>query len=203
MGTRVVVQPAAEPITLAVAKLYCRVDEDDTAQDALISTLITAARMYGENRMRRALVHTVFERTLTGFENEIKLLFPELRYVESIKYTDTNGNEQTVAATVYQVDTLSARVKPAYNKYWPNDVRSSDYNAVRIRYAAGYEQGAGSPTTEATLTANIPEPIKLWLRARVVDLYENRGTFVTGTIVSPLPRSHIDAMLDKYITGVF
>ena len=54
MPSVLVTAPAAEPLTLAEAKLHLRVD--DTADDALIGALITAARQHAEHDTRRALV---------------------------------------------------------------------------------------------------------------------------------------------------
>ena len=48
--------PAVEPITLTEMKAYLRVDDDDGAQDDLISGLIKAARLMVEAASRRILI---------------------------------------------------------------------------------------------------------------------------------------------------
>src|SRR5688572_29997630 len=46
--------PASEPLTLAEAKLYLRVDH--TNEDALIGDMIVAARMTAESWLKRSLI---------------------------------------------------------------------------------------------------------------------------------------------------
>jgi hypothetical protein len=54
-SVQVVTAPTGEPVDLATAKLHLRVT--DTAQDAEISLLISAARSYVEHVTQRALIN--------------------------------------------------------------------------------------------------------------------------------------------------
>lgn len=204
MTIRMLTQPPVEPLTLTEAKLFCRIDADDVAQDAVVTALIVACRQYMENYTRRAFVQRQFEKSFDcAFNNfELVLAYPPLVSVDEIAYTNLGGGTTIVDPATYQVDSRCepARIKPVYLGWWPTDVRSSDYNPVRVKFTAGYALGVGSPTD---YTSSIPEAAKLWMKARVVDLYHHRGTFVQGTIVSPLPRSHIDGMLDHLIVDIF
>lgn len=56
--------PAFEPVTLAEMKLHLRTYASDTSEDALISSLITAAREWAENFTGRALVDQTWRLTL-------------------------------------------------------------------------------------------------------------------------------------------
>ncbi|NOZ32801.1 MAG: hypothetical protein GXP01_06965 [Alphaproteobacteria bacterium] len=47
--------PAGEPVSLTEARAFLRVD--DTGENTLISTLITAARVHVESMTRRALIN--------------------------------------------------------------------------------------------------------------------------------------------------
>jgi uncharacterized phiE125 gp8 family phage protein len=206
LGTRVVVQPACEPLTLAEAKLHLRVDDDDTAQDDVIEAIITAVREYGEMRTGRAFVQTTFETAFASFADyELELPRAKLLWVESVKYTDNDGNEQTVDPALYQVDThsLVGRIKPVHLEAWPYDVRTTDFNPVRVRYAAGFTPGDGSPTTEALLRENIPKRVLQWMKIRIGDLFLHRESFVTGTIVSPMPHHHADGLLGAFKVNYF
>lgn len=202
MTVKVVVEPSVEPITVAEAKLFMRETQSD--QDAVISAMITAARIHAENVTRRAFVRRKLDLLLPEFpcSGEIEIPKPPLQYIEYIKYIDTSGVLQTVDASEYQVDTDSApgRVKPAYNEAW--EETRNDYNAVQIRYVAGYAE-SGSPSDQTTLTANIPKPIIQWMKVRVAQMYEHREEVVAGTIVSPLPRKSVDALLDPFIVRMF
>ena len=54
MSSILLTPPAVEPVTLADAKAYLRVDNDD--DDAVISALIAGARAHVEAQTRRALI---------------------------------------------------------------------------------------------------------------------------------------------------
>lgn len=170
--------PAAEPVTVAEAKLHCRVDE--TADDALIGTLITAARLYCESFTRRAFVTQTWVAYMDAFPTQQDFIYlpkPPLASVTGITYYDTAGTLQTWAASNYIVDaqqTTPGRVSCAYNVSWPLTQPRS--NAVTITFTAGY--GAYTAT---------PDSIKAAIKLLVGHWYENREGVVTGTIATQLP----------------
>lgn len=193
MTVRVITAPTIEPLTLAEAKLHLR--EDLSEQDALITALIVAAREYAELYTGRAFITQTLELSLPAFPAcEIEIPRPPLQEIEYIKYTDTDGAEQTLNDALYQVDPYAEPgvVKPAYGEVWPS-TRSDEYNAVRIRYVAGYAP-LGSPPTDAP-ASGVPELVKQWMRVRIAQLYEHREAVVTGTIVAPIPKDFVDGLL--------
>lgn len=56
VATKVLLQPAGEPLTLAEAKLACRIDADITAEDDTLANLITTARSYIEDTQGKCLI---------------------------------------------------------------------------------------------------------------------------------------------------
>lgn len=154
MTFKVVTPVATEPVTLAEARLQCKVDSDDTSHDALITGLITAAREFAEHYTGRALASQTLEMALDCFpgvsewsigkctpdpmDDFIDLDMPPVATITSVKYTDTAGVEQTVSSGDYALSLYgdSRRVAPTYGKYWPTtrDIP----NAVRILYVTGY-----------------------------------------------------------------
>lgn len=199
MTVREVQGPASEPITLAEAKLHLR--ETETAQDALIGSLITAARRYAENYTRRTFVERTLELTLDRWpaDGVILLPGPPVQSVSWVKYIDFAGTLQTIDAAEYVLDAYRepARLAPAYLESWP-DLRG-DMNGVQVRYVAGY--ASGSPTDYRT---GLPEELKHWIKVRVADLYENRETVVIGPgQMMQIPRATIDSLLDGLIVDLF
>lgn len=166
-GLTQTVAPSEEPITLAEARLWCRIDADDTSQDSELTLLIKAARQRCENVAGIALVTQTWKLTLDAFPDDglIRLPRPPLASVTSIKYLDTSGVEQTLATTEYRVDADSkpGLIQEDSGKAWPAvyDVLA----AVRVTYVAGYG-----------LAASVPEDIKLRLRAHICYCFENRDT---------------------------
>jgi len=131
----VTTQPVVEPISLNEMKLHLRVDHSN--DNALITSLIRAAREYAEDVTGKAYIVRTCRQTYDYGWPEIFYLIPPLVSVSSITY-DLAGTTTTLASTEYTVDTKSepARVYPAYGKYWPN-VRSIR-NTITINYITGY-----------------------------------------------------------------
>ncbi len=136
MPTTLIIAPAVEPVTLAEAKLHLRVDHSD--EDALISSLISAARRYAETFTGRQIITATWELTLDAFPWIIEPPHPLLQSITSIVYVDVDGVSQTLDASIYQVDITSTpgRVKPAFGEVWPGT--RSQFNAVTVTYVAGY-----------------------------------------------------------------
>lgn len=183
MALRIVTSPAVEPITLAEAKDHLRVDHDD--EDDYIATLIKAARQYcdgPEGILRRALVSQEWELVLDRFPCvEIQIPLGLLRSITSIKYDDVNGDEQTLAADQYTVDTANVPgwVLPG-DSGWPPTMDA--VNAVRIIFVAGYEPDAGSPVDE---TANIPETIKMAMKLLLSHWFQSREAASIESLSEP------------------
>lgn len=154
-GVTTVAPPTADPVTLSDAKLVARVD--GTSEDALITSLITAATSLAEDYTRCSFVTRTLMLTLDGFYSpargdrrtvdRITLPRPPIAGVTSVQYFDTANNAHTLAPTAYQVNTAAGVLYRNVDAMWPAPLRPSD--AVRITYTAGY----GSAT-------DVPEGIK-------------------------------------------
>lgn len=186
--------PAAEPLTLAEAKLHLRVDADITEDDGLIAALIIAARQQAEHRTGRALISQQWRLGLECFpDDSLELPKPKLLSVESITYLDGDGSRQTISAADYEViaDELLGRVVPAYGKAWPTSIRSRP-GCVQVSYTCGY--GAA---------ADVPQSIKAWMLLAIATWYENRESLTAGQPVTELPRCFWEGLLDPFwVPGV-
>ena len=144
-------EPAVEPVTLAEAKSHCRVDVSD--DDAYLSSLITAARIYVEDILDVSMISTVWEARYDAFPLwEITLpRTPMQAQTVTVVYRDEGGVDRTItsAANQFQIDVYATpgRIYPLYNGVWPA-VRG-DENSVLVRWTAGY--GASGTAVPATL----------------------------------------------------
>lgn len=136
MGLVLVTAPAAEPVTTAQAKAHCRVthSDDDTRFDALI----VSAREWAQGFAGRAFISQTWDWTADAFPDVIELPLAPLVSVTSITYVDSAGVSQTLSSGAYQIDTKSVvpRIAPAYGYSWPGT--RDQYNAVTVRFVAGY-----------------------------------------------------------------
>lgn len=175
--------PAGEPLTLAEAKAHTRADDAD---DALLTALITAAREHVEGVTRCLLFSRAAVLSLDGWADEICWPVAPLASVESVKYIDTDGNQQALDESVYRVDTNSTpgRLTPAYGTSWP--AARAVTNAITINCTVGYAD-AGA----------VPQAIKQALLLLVGHWYANREASIVGAPVTDLPMA-VDALLDPY-----
>lgn len=189
MNLVTITPPAQEPVSLADAKAFMRVEHTD--DDSLITSLIVSAREQAEQRTGRALINRIVELSLDTFPpGAIDLRLPTVQSVSSVTYTDAAGAPVIMDAGDY---TLDAATPPAGWLLpsdtlgdWPTTYDS--VNAVRIRFVTGY---GASPDT-------VPEPIRTWIKVRAGTLYKFREEFLTGMSVSDVPVSAIDSLIDSY-----
>lgn len=205
MAIRVIIPPTVEPVTLDEVKTWCRIDATgdtvaDAADDALLSSLITAAREEAENLTRRAFLEQTLELTLPTFPRwgqGVELSRPPLAEVASVAYFDADNASVTMDEAAYVVlnasDAVPSSLYPAPGGFWPDTYPRPD--AVTIRYAAGW-----------TDAASVPENIKTWIKMRVATMWANRENIVAGNVSASaveMPGRFLDGLLDRWrIMGV-
>lgn len=161
----------SEPVTVAEAKLWLRVDSTETVDDDLVTGLIVTARTRVEECYGRAFMKQTFDAYLDDVpcEDEIRLPRAPLVSVTSIKgfattdLTDTDGT--AMSSSGYYVDVASEPGKVALTGIlpWPTATRYT--NPIIIRFVAG----------ESTSSTGIQERAKTDIKQLVAKLYEHRG----------------------------
>ncbi len=134
MGLTVVTSPTTEPLTLAEARAHCRIDQ--TEDSGLLAGYILAAREFAENYTRRKFVTQTLDYTLEAWPYKevdsgrgyyecryrVELPVPDVQSITYVKYLDSNGALQTLAATQYVLrkDGPVAYLEPAKDATWPD-----------------------------------------------------------------------------------
>lgn len=171
MSLKIITPPTTEIVTVDEAVQFMRVDSPSAAEEALIETMITAARKWCEEYLRRAIGVQTLELILDEFPslgNQAILLRPPVVSVTSVKYIDADGDEQTMVEDVdYYLakDSEPGEIRPV--AYWPYSLNTAD--AVRVRYQAGY-----CADESPILSEILPETIRTAILMQVADLYNNR-----------------------------
>lgn len=133
-----VTAPAVEPVTASNAKLQMRITT--SMDDALVDARIAPARAWAEHETGRQFITATWELRLDAWPcgRVIDLPKPPLQSVESVKYLDPDGVEQTLAPAAYDVDTasLKGRIVRKLTTDWPE--LAAVPGAVRIQFKAGY-----------------------------------------------------------------
>lgn len=190
MALKLLSTSGAEPVTLAQAKVACRVDADITADDSLIQTYIGAAREEAEQELGRALVTGQYERALDAFPcGGIELAWPTVSAINSVQYIDTAGVLQSLPGAAYTLDSREGRgwCMPAYGTDWPSTLDTA--MAVRVTFTSSWSEGG-----------SVPNSVQAWILMRVATLYKFREQVAAGVSISELPREHGAGLLDKWRT---
>ena len=186
MGLELTKAPSVEPITLAEAKSFLRIDTTD--EDSLINTLISSARSMCEEFTQRAFIkqtwdlwldrfpfgksEKVWEGVLQAHRNilneetrNITIPRPPLLSVIHLQTYDDANVATTFTANDYVVDNVSqpGRIILENGATWPTDLRSG--HAINVQFQAGYGGQA----------SKVPAQIRHAILLTTAKLYECRG----------------------------
>ena len=161
--------PTQIPVSVNEARAHLRVDLPD--DDVEVYNLIRRATAYAEDYTGRALCDQTWTRYSDRFNYWFYLNRRPIVSVDSIKYLDNDGNQQTLATSVYRVDTVGGRITPAYGESWPN--YRAVTNTVEIAYTAGYG------TTQSPVGV-VPEDLKHAVLLLVGAWFENKEDIFKG-----------------------
>lgn len=188
MTLKCTISPAAEPVSLELARAQCRVDSTD--EDALLSLYIQGAREAAESITNRALITQTWEQTLDRFPAaEIKLLKPQVLSIVRVQYLDTDGALQTLDPSRYALDPreLPGYLFPAEGTDWPSTADVID--AVTITFTAGF-----GPTAE-----DVPAGIRHWMLLHIAADFETRAAVDATGRTKALPDRYVDGKLDQWV----
>lgn len=175
---------------IADASLGAQAPTMNTTIDPMISGLIVGARRLAEKETGRVFLEQQWEQTFDAFPlGALVLSCPPLVSVESLKYVDAAGVQQTLSPSEYTVHT-SAQVgfiAPAYGRCWPSARCQAE--AVSVSFTAGYG-----------VAASVPQEIKQWMLLHIAHWHENRAATANARL-QPLP--FIDTLLDAYRVSRF
>jgi uncharacterized phiE125 gp8 family phage protein len=178
------VPPAAEPVTLAEAKLAARLDGD--AFDSLIPSLIKTAREMAEQTTGRRLVTQTWQLRLDEWPCDLTLERTPVKTVETVQYW--NGVDwSTVSSSQYVLvpGPIFTTIKPALGVTWPTPAAAVGPR-VRITFTAGYGDAAA-----------VPESIKTWIKSHVAFWVRNpEAANERAMIESPF----LGRLLDGHLT---
>ncbi len=200
MSIKRIVDPSIEPVSLEEARAHLNVTASGSpathADDDLIESLIQAAREWCETFTGRAFIEQTWQIKLDSFPHKFRLPRPPLMSVTSIQYVDTAGDTQTLATSVYRVDSDSepGRVTLEHGQVWPSTLNVT--NAVTLTYQAGYDSGS-SPQD----ASKVPRAVKQAILLMVGNMYENREEMVVGTVTAEVKgNTTVRSLLSPYIT---
>ncbi len=165
-----VTPPIQEPVTIADAKSFARIDVDISEDDAIFASLISMAREYVENEQSRTVAPRVRKAFWQGFATSggyynrfirsigpspwwiptaqgiMKVRNPPLQGLMNIQYVDpSSGNLLEILPSQIVVSTgTPGKIQPAFGAVWP--LPRPQIDCVQITFVAGY--GLTAPFVE-------------------------------------------------------
>jgi uncharacterized phiE125 gp8 family phage protein len=154
--------PAAEPVTLAEAKAHLRVD--GSAEDAVIASLITTARLHVEAALGLALITESWSLLLDAWpEDAVSLPIRPVQTVSAVKVTAADGGVAVLPAERYLLDGVGhpPRLVPVGE---PLPAPGVPALGIEIAFTAGYGDAA----------TDVPAPIREALLLLIAHWFEHR-----------------------------
>jgi uncharacterized phiE125 gp8 family phage protein len=168
------VVPVTEPITLAEAKEYARID--GSTEDTLVTSLIKVARLHCESYMGKAIIRKTVTIESFGFPYQWQIPYGPLLAAGDVTKVVTLDQNNAETALNYQ---LNVGLFPKINI-----IGGAQSYKFKMIYTAGF--------------TTVPEDIKLAVKMMVNTLYERREDFSDlQAIPSPLG---VKAILMPYKT---
>ncbi len=173
-----VTPPAAEPVSLSDAKAFLKVEHDD--EDALIGTLIAAARLHVEAAIRRVLVTQAWRLVLDGWPpgRRVEIPLSPVAAIDAVTVYDAEGGPSVLDASAFVADISS----------WPARLLVRDtlspgaaFNGVEIDFTAGYGDAADVP---APLAQAILQLVAHWYETREPVAFGGPAGEVPGTVAA-------------------
>jgi len=174
--------PAIEPVTVAGAKAYLRIDTDD--EDALVASLILTSRLHVEAALGLAFVTQGWRLQLDHWPGDVvPIPLRPVASIVSIEVLALDGTPATVAPSEYLLD--AASVPPrlvSVGTGWPAPGRKAA--GIEIDFTAGYGPSA----------ADVPEPIRQAILLLTAHWYEHRDPIEIGSAATAIPASVSDLL---------
>lgn len=184
MTHTIITPPAAEPLTLAEVKAHLRLD--GTAEDALLTSLIAAARHYLEATTGLALITQRLRvyRDDWPADGLIQLAIAPLQSVESVTVYDAAGNPQAVSLAGHVLDAVST---PARLFLAAQPATSRPLNGIEIDVIAGF----------GNTGADVPDTLTRAMLMHVALMYELRGAIPSDMQPAAIPAGY-DRLVSPY-----
>ena len=177
--------PAAEPITLAEAKQFLRVEHDD--DDDVIAALIAGSRIHVETQTRRALITQSWRLARDAWPDcgWLAVLPVPLATLDAARVYRLDGSTQALDVAAFAVNKIAAPARLAFTR-GALPAPGRPIAGIEVDITSGYGDAE-----------DVPEPLRQAIRLLVAHWYENRGLVAASGEISAVPQSVV-ALLAPY-----
>jgi uncharacterized phiE125 gp8 family phage protein len=176
--------PAIEPWSIAEVKSFLRAENDD--DDAVIASLIAAARSHVEAMTRCALIAQTWRFVLDRWPKDGRVTPGRgpLRTLTAARVYDSAGTATVVDVGMFVVDKASGVIA---SSAWGLPAPGRATAGIELDIEIGF----------GTAATDVPDALRHAVRTLVAHWYENRGLIAIGQSVAMMPAS-VSAMIASY-----
>lgn len=184
MSSILLTGPAIEPLSLAEAKAFLRVEHDD--DDDLIAALIAGSRIHVEAQTRRALITQSWRLTRDGWpgNGRLEVRPGPLRALTAARVYRIDNTTRTVDVAAFVLDLAGSALIFAP---WALPAPERIIAGIELDVSVGYGDAA----------TDVPEPLRQAIRLLVAHWYENRAMVAVGQNLIVLPAT-VAALIAPY-----
>lgn len=176
--------PAAEPLSLVDAKRFLRVEHGD--DDAIISSLVSAARCHVEALTRCALIAQAWRLVLDRWPDggRITPRIGPLRGLVAARVFSAANDASAIDTEIFVVDAAAGAIAVPS---WSLPVPGRSVAGIELDLDVGFGEAA----------SDVPPTLLQAIRMLVAHWYENRGLIAIGQSVAMMPAS-VNAMISSH-----
>jgi uncharacterized phiE125 gp8 family phage protein len=183
MSSLLLTAPTVEPLSLAEAKAFLRVETSD--DDELIGALIAGSRIHVEAQTRRALITQSWRLAIDAWPDDGRLtIIPApLQTLTAARVFDFDNNVQALDTGAFVLDKGASALIFAP---WALPAPGRASAGIELDVTVGYGDAA----------VDVPEPLRQAIRLLVAHWYDNRELTTAGTTAT-LPQT-VAALIAPY-----
>lgn len=176
--------PAAEPLSLVDAKRFLRVEHGD--DDAIISSLISAARNHVEALTRCALIAQTWRLVLDRWPDggRIAPRIGPLRSLVAARVFSAVNDASMIDPDIFVIDAAAGVIAAPS---WSLPVPGRSVAGIELDLEVGFGETA----------SGVPPTLLQAIRMLMAHWYENRGLIAIGQSVAIMPAS-VNAMISSH-----
>jgi uncharacterized phiE125 gp8 family phage protein len=184
MASALLSGPALEPLTLAEAKAFLRVEHGD--DDLTIAALIAGSRIHVEMQTRRAMITQIWRLIRDGWPADGRLMLSPtpLQEILAARIYESDGMTLDIDLQVFVADKPAGIVGFAP---WAVPLPGRAVGGIELDMKVGYGDSA----------ADVPEPLRHAVRLLVAHWYENRHARAGALPIAVTPAG-IGALIAPY-----
>jgi uncharacterized phiE125 gp8 family phage protein len=176
--------PAVEPLSLVDAKRFLRVEHGD--DDAIIASLVSAARNHVEALTRNALIVQTWRLVLDRWPDGGRIVprITPLRSLAAARVFSAANDARMIDPGIFVIDPAAGAIAAPG---WSLPVPGRSIAGIELDIEVGFGAAA----------SDVPPTLLQAIRILVAHWYDNRGLIAIGQSVAMMPAS-VNAMISSH-----